>query len=184
MKREDILLYLVDNKVYVYLTKRMHLEVEELDTSLFFEFGEIKNVHLCLETLNKLFSKLKLGTIRLKPNFIVLYNDVSHSDIKYLYRSVLQGIEFNSVSFAPLSEVVRMVHDSERVIFADKNYYTIFKDNVKTTSLEGLDFEPILIGEVSDEYLHYSEPDIIFDTFKSCFTKFISYDNMDVGDDG
>jgi len=183
MKREAILFYLSTDKLRLYRTRGKQEEVFEIDTSLFFEFGEISNVQKCARVLTKYLARMHFGPVYLKPDFIVLYNDVSHSDIKFLYRAVLGEMEANSIKFVPLTRVAKSIRDDENLVLFDKNYYTLVNRGEKLMNLETIDFEPVLIGNEDTSHLHYSEEDIVWRTFKSHFTNLVNCDNMDVGDD-
>ncbi len=164
LKRETILFYMTNNKIYLYRSLLKKENIIDTDTSTFFSFGEIKDVEECQKCLRKILSKINLSTIYLKPNFIVLYNDVCNSDIKFLYKEVLKVFDYNKVKFISLSVVTsKITHDENLVIF-DHDYYTLVSKEKKLTR-EEFDFNPIMIGKSDNKYIHYSDIDIIWKKF-------------------
>lgn len=183
MKRESILFYLKSNKIYFYLMNSKKEYVECLDTSLFFKYGEISNVRLCIEAITKLVEKMNLGLYYLKPNITVLYNDVCYADAKFIYRSVLDTIGYNKIDFVPITKLAAKIKDDKNVVISDGDYYILVKSRRRVDSLNSLDWDPVVIGSVDDKYVHFADEEIIYKTFKSCFTKGGNYDIMVVGDD-
>lgn len=183
MKRESILFYMATGKIYLYLLNSKKEYKFKTDTSLFFECGEISNVARCRDAITKIMTKMHFGIYYLKPNFTVLYNDVCWGDTKFLYRTVLDVIGFNEIKFVPLSKLISKIRDDENLVVSDGDYYTLPKRGEKMKSLKSLEFEPIMIGKKDDKHVHYADIDIIYGTFKSCFTKGSNYDMIDVGDD-
>ena len=171
MKREIILFYMINDKIFIYLTKAKREIIKEFDTSSFFKCGEISNVkHLAL-TVNKIIDENKVLTRILKPNLIVLYNDITSCDLNYLYEKSLLPFNYEKIDFVPLSKIIKMINEDERIVFFDKNYYTVFKDNYKTLDKYKIDFKPIYIGKNNTRETHYSNNLIVWNTFISCFTK-------------
>ncbi len=183
MKREEILFYLASDVVHVYLTKSKKEYIEQVDTSPFFKCGEISSVKQLREYIEKFASKLNFGLYYLKPELVVLYNDVCAGDVKYLYRHALSPFGYSKASFVPLSRLVKKIKDDEKVVVCDGNCYTLIDSRRKVESLKGLEFEPIVLGETSRKHIHHSDKEILWKTFKSCFTKGSRYGMMDVGDD-
>lgn len=183
MKRETILFYLSTNSMRLYLVRSKKEYVLKEDTSLFFKYGEIKNVELGRKYLSKIISKLKFGLYYLKPDLVVLYNDVCSCDNEFLYRGLLEEIDANGIKFVPLTKIAMDIRDDENLVVADGDYYTLLNRREKVNSLDSLGFEPVIIGEKDDNYIHFSDDSIIWNKFKSCFTKDETYDIMEVGDD-
>lgn len=183
MKREEILLYMQNDVTRVYLVNSSKENIINVDTSLFFKFGEISNVALCEKFLTEVLVKVNSGLFYLRPNITILYNDVSYSDIKYLYKSSIKELNFNLVYFVPLSKLVKTYIKKRGVVVFDKNYYTDIDRGCKLKSISGIEFEPILIGGRDNAHTHYSDKDIIWKTFKTYFTNLRSCDKIDVGDD-
>lgn len=183
MRREEILIFLATDKLYIYSVSAKKEKIIDLDTSQFFRFGEISNLEKCEKMFSENLSKMDFKTFYLKPNFVILYNDVAYGDTKYLYRSLFRNIEFNSLAFVPLSRVARRINKSDNLVIFDKNYYTLVARGEKVKSEEDIMFEPILIGKSDTEHIHYSDTTILWKEFKTYFTKSQIYDKIDVGDD-
>lgn len=183
MKREEILFYLTDGKIIFYQVHNRREYVYLVDTSLFLKWGEISDVERLTSTVARLSAKLNLGLFYLKPNVTVLYNDVCHCDIKFLYKSALMPIGYNRISFIPISKIVKMIKDSDNLVLSSADCFTLINRKIKVASIEELDFEPVVIGKCDNKHVHFSSEDIIFKTFKSCFTKNGKYGIMEAGDD-
>ncbi len=183
MKRESILFYLAVNKLYLYFINSKKETIVELDTSLFFEFGEIKDIKKCQKEIMKILANTKIKNLYVKPNLIILFNDISHSDIVYLYKEVFKELEYNKIYFIPLSKIASEIAPKRDVVVFDKNYYTDFKNNYKLDEQAEFSDDTIFIGLVSDKNLHFSNEFIIWETFKSHFTNGLEYVKMITGDD-
>ena len=183
MKREEILFYLTGEGIHFYLSKNKRDLSSQKDTSLFFKYGEISNVKRCAAEIAKIVAKMNFGLYYLKPNVYVLYNDVCACDAKYLYRGCLAPLGANKLFFVSLVEFVKKIRNDKKLVIADKGYYTLVERREKCKSLQNLDFEPIVIGETGEDVIHYADKDVIWKTFKSCFTNGENYDIMDIGDD-
>lgn len=183
MKREEVLLYLSIGKVRLYFVNAKDEYIFEEDTSLFFEYGEISNEKLCEEFFLNISSRINLGFYYLKPNIHVLYNDICYSDSKFLYKCALRGLSYNKLDFVPISKLITKIRKKDEVIIFDENYYTLVGKKRKTKSLEGIDFEPIMIGSKQTDNIHYADLDILWNTMKTYFTKGQSYGIIEPGDD-
>lgn len=183
MQREEILFYMRSGELDIYQTKSKKEKKIEFDNSLFFEFGEIKNAEEGLKTLSELISSIKLNPFYLKPKLIILYNDICHSDSKFLYKYVLKDLECSEIKFVPLSTIVKKIKDDDRVVVFDKNYYTVIGQKTKIASLDSLDFEPIIIGKKDTNYIHFPDKDTVWKAFKTYFTNSQRCDTIVVGDD-
>ncbi len=164
-RRETVLFYMVNDKIYLYRTVARKENIIEVDTGLFFSFGEISDVEECQKCLTEIQTKMNFNAIYLKPNFIVLYNDVSHSDLKFLYKEVLKVFDYNEVKFVPISAVATKIRNDENLVVFDKNYYTLIVRREKCMT-DDFDFEPVFIGKKDREHIHYSDADIIWKKFK------------------
>lgn len=183
MKREEILLYISENKFHVYLNSSKEEKIIEKDTSLFFKYGEISNVHACERACTEILSKLNFRLLYLKPNITILYNDVCNADMKYLYKSSLRELNFNAVYFVPLTKLVKDGIKKSNVVVFDENYYTDIDRGEKFMEESCIESEPVYIGKKDNIHIHFSDKDIIWSTFKTYFTNLRTCDKMDVGDD-
>lgn len=183
MRREEILVFLATDKLYLYSNRSKKEKIIDLDTSHFFRHGEISNVSECEKVITEKLLKMDNRTTYLKPNYIILYNDVCWSDIKFLYRSVMRGVEYNSLKFVPITRVAKKINQSENLVIFDKNYYILVNRGERCMDITNVSFEPIMIGEANSLHVHYSDLDIVWRKFKTYFTNSEMYDNMDVGDD-
>lgn len=183
MKREEILFYLSEGKLSLYFANAQEEKIFDIDTSLFFKCGEISNVQKCENALTEILSKIKFNHSYLKPDLIVLYNDVCYADMKYLFRCALRGFSYNTIRFIKLTKVVKEISKDKNIVVFDKNYYTLIDRGEKCMDDGRLGENPIIIGKSRTAHIHYPEEDIVFRTLKSCFTNADIYDNMDVGDD-
>lgn len=183
MKREDILLYLSTDKINIYLYKAKREYTFDVDTSLFFEWGEIKNVELCREALTEILTKIDFGHRYLKPHVYVLYNDICHCDLKFLYEYALEVLDYSKIDFVPLTKLVKVMKEDSNFVVFDKNYYTNLKRGEKSVSAKVIDKDSIIIGDNKTRHIHYAGEDVIFKTFKTYFTNQKSYGIMNVGDD-
>lgn len=183
MKREEILLYICTNEIKIYLVGTGKESIIEKDTSLFFKMGEISNVLLGEKVLTEILTKLSFSLFYLKPNITILYNDVCNADIKYLYRSLFRELNFNLIYFVPLTKLVKDCIKKKNIVVFDGDYYTDVDRGEKFMSEKCIEFEPVFIGKKDNIHTHYSDDNIIWNTFKSYFTNLRSCDKMDVGDD-
>lgn len=183
MRREEMLVFLATDKLYIYSSSAKKEKIIDLDTSQFFQFGEISDVDKCEKIFSENLAKLDFKSFYLKSNYIILYNDITYCDIKFLYKSLFRNIEFNKIAFVPMSRVARRINKSDNLVIFDKNYYTLVSRREKVKSEEDILFEPILIGKTDTDHIHYSDSSIIWKEFKTYFTNARNYDNMDVGDD-
>ncbi len=183
MKREEILLYLSVGKVRLYFINAKDEYIFEEDTSLFFEYGEISNEKLGEEFFLNIFNRINLGLYYIKPNVHVLYNDVAHADVKFLYECVLKPINYNKIDFVPLTKLVSKIRKKDEVVVYDEDYYTLVGKLLKVENLDDLDFEPVIMGCQQSDCIHYANLDILWDTLKTCFTKGQSYGIIESGDD-
>lgn len=183
MKRETILFYLSTNSIKIYLKRSKKEYVLKEDTSLFFRYGEISCVKMGKKAVSKIIAKLKFGLYYLKPDVVVLYNDVCSCDNEFLYRGLLEEIDANEIEFVPLTKIAKEISDNDNLVVADGDYYTLVNRGEKVNSLDLLDFEPVIIGKKDDKHVHFSDDSIIWNKFKSYFTKGETYDIMEVGDD-
>ena len=102
MKKEKVLLYIISNKIYIYSLKKKKEIIKEVDTSLFFENGEIKDVKEFLRIIKTiLFSQGLISSI-VKADIDVLYNNVTSCDLKALYKLALSQLECNNISFTTI----------------------------------------------------------------------------------
>ena len=171
MKRETILFSIMYNKIYIYLKNAKKEIINDIDVSFFFKCGEISDVEKFSNTIEEELNKKKILTGFLKPNICVLYNDITNSDLKYLYKVGLTPFNYEKIDFMPISNIIKMINDSDRVVWFDKNYYTIFKYGYKTKDKNNIDFAPIFIGKNNVKDTHYADNNIIWSTFISYFTK-------------
>lgn len=171
MKREEILYYMKEDKIYLFAVYSKKERVIELDTSSFFKFGEISDVRKLRKTISEILNKFSFGPIYMKPNLNILYNDVTNCDIKYLYENVFATQDFNKINFFCLTDIAKRINNSNNLVVFDKDYYTLINKKIKTTDKNIIDFDPILIGKKMSTCIHYSEENIIWNTFKSYFTK-------------
>ena len=170
MRNENILIFLEKNKFYFYNIKTKKEIIEEVDMTSFFEFGEIKSVNKFQEYIKSFLDKYNIASF-LKPNISVLYNDVSYSDQESLYKLVLNEFNYSNISFIKMRKIVSKEDNFERIIYFDGDIYTSFNLGIKQFSLDFINFEPIIIGEKLDGYIHYSDKQILWNLFKSHFTK-------------
>lgn len=183
MKREEILFYLSEGKVRIYLYKSKKEYSYDIDTSLFFKWGEILNVELCSDAITKILAKINFGPYYLKPNLYVLYNDICHCDLKFLYRFALEEFNYNEIRFMPMSKLVELIKNDSNIVVYDKNYYTNIKRGEKTVNPKAIGKDVVIIGKSTSKHVHYSDDDIIWREFKDCFTNQKSYGIMNIGDD-
>ena len=160
-----------NDKIYIKLSKCKNEIIEKVDTSLLFKYGEITDVKKFQSMIEDILNKERLLGGILKPDIIVLYNDVTNCDLKFLYEVGLEPFGYNKITFIELSKIVKQISKNNNIVFFDKNYFTIFKNNQKLENTEFLDFEPIIIGSNKEDNLHFSDNDLIWNYFKTHFTK-------------
>lgn len=170
MKREEVLFYINQNKIHLYFNNLKKEIIEDVDTSTFFKYSEISDVNLAKEKISEKVSKYFASIYLFKPDFFVLYNDITHCDLKYLYREILDFTNYNKINFIELSTLVKKINNSERVVVFAGDSYTYFKENIKIKDLLSINFDPILIGARDENYLYYSDENLIWNAFKSHFT--------------
>ena len=178
MKREAILFFMENNIINIYFPKSKKELNEKIDTSLFFKYGEISNVEEFSNTIEKLIDNKKIISSIIKPDIIVLYNDITNSDLEYLYKIGLNPLNYNKIIFIKLSELIKDINKNEKIIYYDTNYYTIFKTKNKQSNIDNLEYEPLIIGNNQKDNLHFSKKDIIWQYFKTHFTNYKTYGIM------
>jgi len=183
MKREKILFFLEKDRINLYFVKSRKEKVIDVDTTLFFKFGEISDVEKCVEVLSEILSKIQFSSYYLKPDIIVLYDGVSYSDMKFLYKFALKEFGYNSLGFVTFKDVVKKITSLENAIVFNKDYYISEEKNKKYIDEKLIDFKPLIIGKNKTEHLHYSDENLLWKTFKTCFTNVKSCDMIDIGDD-
>lgn len=183
MKREEILFYMSEGTVSMYFIRSKLEKIIEVDTSLFFKFGEISDVEKCENMIAELLTKIKFNSSYLKPNLVVLYNDICYADLRYLYRCALRGFSYNTIRFVELSRIAKLLGENKNLVVFDKTYYTSIDRGEKFVNEENLGVNPIIIGKSKSGHIHYPDDKIVWKTFKSHFTNGDIYVNMDVGDD-
>ena len=171
MKREEILFYLAENKMYFFLLKLKKEVVKKVDTTSFFKFGEIYSVDECFNTINKIVSKFRIVNGIFKPIVHVLYNDVTNCDLEYLYANSLLSLNYSEIKFYKMTDLLKEFDNYNRIVFFNSGCYTFFAEKVKLKSLNKIGFNPIVIGDNDCEHIHFSDSDIIWNRFKSHFTK-------------
>ncbi len=171
MKREEILVYLSEGLIRVYMKNSKKEYSLKMDTSLFFKLGEISDVKSCRQAFEKISEKINFGLYYMRPKMIILYNDVCNSDIRFLYESSLAAFNYDEIKFVALSKLVNTISDAKNLVVADGECYTLIEKRVKVQSLEGIDFEPVLIGTQRGEFVHYSDSDIIWKQFKKIYSR-------------
>ena len=170
MKREEVLFYMTNDKIHVYLSNAKREIIEEVNTSTFFKYGEISDIEICREEISSFISRNNLIKGVLKPDLIVLYNDICNCDLEYLYKSVLAYFNYNEIKFLRLTNLVKNIKNYENIVIYDKDYYTIIGTKEKKKNLSDLDFLPIVIGEIDKDFLHFSDKNLIWNIFKTHFT--------------
>lgn len=167
----------------MYLINGKREYIFDVDTSLFFKFGEISHVYRCSETIAKILSKMNFGLHYLKPDVKVLYNDVCSCDAKFLYENALAVLGYNRIDFIPMTKLAKKIRKADNLVIFDGECYTLVNRGEKCMTLDSLDFDPIILGKTDKSHIHYSDLDILWKTFKSCFTNKESCDIIEVGDD-
>lgn len=170
MKRESILIYLKSGKFYVFLNKAKKEIIEEIDTSSFFEFEEIRSVEKFSEFVSKFIVKNNITNL-IKPKLFVLYNEISHSDIVYLYKMALEEFNYSEIEFIKIGFLISKIEDSDRIVFNDSGCFTSFKFKKKSDNITAFSHDSIIVGDKLEQYIHYSDENLIWNSFKSHFTK-------------
>lgn len=171
MKREEILLYINCGKVYIYKQYAKKEILLEIDTSSFFKWGEISDVDTGIEILEREISKNNIVSDILKPTLHVLYNDITNCDIKYLYRALLSVFNYNTINFYALSDLVKEIKFGKDAVLYDGESYTVFKEKIKLKDYSSLPLDYVIIGDHDKSNIHYADKDLVWNTFKSHFTK-------------
>lgn len=171
MKREVVLFYIECDKIYMYLLKSKKEIIKCINTSFFFNYGEICNVDEFSKVLEKMLHDEKILTGLFKPILYVLYNDVCNCDLKYLYKTSLLPFNYEKINFVSLSDIVKLINDDSKIVYFDKDYYTVFNGNFKTKDEKDIVFFPIYIGKYNTNSIHYFDNSIVWKTFISRFTK-------------
>ena len=165
MKREEILFYLSNGLVHLYFKNTKKEVIFDVDTSSFFKFGEISDVEKFQEEIEKIAEKTFSGSI-LKPIVHVLYNDITYSDQKYLYKVGLSSFNYSNIKFYELSGLIRKIDKNKNILIFDKDYYTDIKNRCKLKNIDELENDPIIIGENDGKCTHFSDKNLIWNEFK------------------
>lgn len=171
MIRQEVLFYISNGKIYFYITKNKKEIIEEVDTSLFFKFGEISDVEKCSDIINDIINKRKILNGILKPKVLVLYNDIANCDLKYLYKGALSPLNFSEIKFMAITDIIKRFKNYKKIILFDKDYYTFFYNRIKTFEIDDIETDYIFVGNGKENEKHFSDNDLIWNTFKSDFTK-------------
>ena len=167
MKREEVLLYINSNKIYIYLKNKKKEIIKKIDTSSFFKYGEIYNEQKFIDILDREFNEKFL----LKPNVTILYNDICNSDIKFLYKEALINLGFNNISFIGYNDLFLNNKFYNRLVILDGDYYIFLKEKDKRKSLSPISYKPVIIGTKENEYTHYADDNYIYNEFKKYVLK-------------
>ncbi len=167
MKREEVLLYINSNKIYIYLKNKKKEIIKKIDTSSFFKYGEIYNEQKFIDILDREFNEKFL----LKPNVTILYNDICNSDIKFLYKEALINLGFNNISFIGYNDLFLNNKFYNRLVILDGDYYIFLKEKNKRKSLSPIAYKPVIIGTKENEYTHYADDNYIYNEFKKYVLK-------------
>ena len=170
IKSNRILIYINDDFFHAYFLNNKKEIIEPLKTKFVVE-GEIKNVKEGKIFLEKLDRKKDLYSGLFKPSLIVLYNDITNSDVITLYKLLLEDFNYKSIDFISLSEFLKPMKDFDRLFLYDNGIYTSFSDRKKYKSLELIKFKPIIIGNDHTDFIHYSDKFLIWNNFILSFTK-------------
>jgi len=171
MKREEVLFYIANDKIYIYLVNAKKEVIESLDTSTFFKFGEISNVENCSDILGEFINKKNILNGLLKPIIYVLYNDVTNCDLTYLYKVGLQCLNYSDIKFIGMSDLLKKIKGFKKIVVYDKDYYTYLSKFYKTKNFDELGEDVIFIGYDRNKGMHFSDKNLLWNTFKSHFTK-------------
>lgn len=183
MKRETILFFLENNKINLYFVKSKREKVVNVDTSLFFKYGEILDVSLCEDALLKVVSKINFGPYYLKPDLCVLYNGIKYYDSKFIYSCVLKVFNYHKIFFVTFKDLIMQTFHNENIIVYHKDYYVWVSKERKLFSERKLNKESIIVGKSTSKYVHYSDENMLWKIYKSCFTNTQNYDMIYIGDD-
>lgn len=165
MKRETILFYISFNKIHIYLKNLKKEIIENVDTFSFFQCDEIKDVMKFSEIIEKMLIKKNIKSDFLKPNIIVLYNDITNSDIKYLYQEALTAFNYNNIYFYSLSELINDFCKNKKIIYYDGVCFTNFYNKDKTSTLNLNEDDYYFIGKPYNNFKYFSNFDILWEKF-------------------
>ena len=171
MKKEKVLLYIISNKIYIYSLKKKKEIIKEVDTSLFFENGEIKEVKEFLRIIKTILSSQGLISSIVKADIDVLYNNVTSCDLKALYKLALSQLEFNNISFTTIESIINTLSEPTKIIYYDGLVYTSFSENKKSKNLDIYSKDTVIVGNTNNKYIYYSKKDLIWEIYKRSFTK-------------
>lgn len=166
-----MLLYISHNKIYLYLVKKKKEIIEEVDTSLFFENGDIRSVKECIEILKSIFQKNKIVGGLLKLDVDILYNNITTCDIMALYKMVIKPFDCGEITFTTIESLLKNIKDYSKLIYYDGETFTSFYSKKKSKDIKTFSKDSIIIGTDYIDYIHYAEKNILWKKYKSKFTK-------------
>ncbi len=168
-KNKEILIYIDSNYTHIYFKNQNRTIIEKNNNII--KNSEIVNVEKTLKHLLEIDKKYNIYNGYLKPNLTVLYNDLVSCDIIYLYKEVLQDFNYKNIDFIKLSDLIKNIKNSDRILLYDNNCYISFSLCKTFNQLNNLPFEPIIIGSKDSKFKYYSDKFFIWNSFLRYFTK-------------
>ena len=131
---------------------------------------KLKDVKGCATFLNHIISTNNLLSGIIKEDVDVLYNNVSNCDIISLYKEALDFFDCKSITFTTIEDIISELKNNTKIVYYDGETYTSFSLKKKGNNIDEFPSDSILVGRDS-EGKHYSRKDIVWELYKSRFTK-------------
>ena len=170
MNKNKILIYISDNFFHIYFLNNKTEIIEPINDK-FMCYGEIKSVDKGKKFLDFLDKKYNIYTGFFKPDLNVLYNDITNTDIKILYKLLLEDFNYKNINFISLSNFLKDKKNFNRLVLYENGIYTAFSLRKKYESLSFLKYKPIIIGNDNSGQIHYCDKFLIWNNFILSFTK-------------
>lgn len=170
IKNNKILIYINDNYFHIYYLNNKKEIIEPINNK-FIVNDEIKSVKNGKKFLDKLDNKKNIYSGFFKPDLTVLYNDITNSDITFLYKALLEDFNYKKINFISLSNFLKNNKEFNRLLLYQNGIYTSFKDKKKYESLDYINYNPIIIGNDNSGLVHYCDKFLIWNSFILNFTK-------------
>ena len=163
MKREEVLLYISYNRLYLYRVRKKKEVIKKINTSSFFKYGEIYDEERLIECLDKYINENFL----IKPNITILFNDICNYDIKFMYKYAFITLGYNKIKFISFTDIFKNNKNYNRLIICEKDRIIDLSNKRIINDIKEASFKPIIIGNNKGNFIHYADEDYIYNTFKS-----------------
>ena len=165
--RKIFIFYFTKEYTFIYI-KNSKKEIIDKVNNTFMKYSEIIDYNRFIQYLNYLKNKYLILNTFLKPIIYVLYNDISFTDIKYIYSNAFKDTFYPySINFIKISDL----NYNGKLVYYD-DCYTNLNKRTKFCSESFLSKKSILVGKVSNKHLHFSDKYYFWSKIKETIQKY------------